>query len=468
MRRSPRSRNRLAALAAAAFLSATALATTPARAEIFNPETFTLANGMKVVVVTNERAPVVSHMVWYKVGSADDPPGKSGIAHVLEHLMFKGTDEIQPGEFSRTIARNGGQDNAFTSWDYTGYYQNIARDRLELVMKMESDRMTDLQLTPEIVAPEIKVVMEERNQRTENDPAARLREQLWAMLFVHHPYGTPIIGWMHEIAALDQQDALDFYKSWYAPNNAILIVSGDVTAAELKPLAESTYGKTPAGKVPERVRTTEPPTEGERRIILRDPQVQQPSWQRVWKAPSYNQGATEHAYALQVLETVVSGGATARLYRNLVVEDKAAAGVSMFYSPSAYDLGTLGVSATPLPGGDVETVEKAVEAELAELLRDGVTAEEVETAKKRMVREAIFARDSLQGPAYIFGLGLTTGQTVEDVEAWPDRIAAVTVEQVNAAARAVLSQNGHVTGVLLPDVQTAEAPAAPAAGEKSR
>lgn len=461
-RRPLRSRNRLAALATASLLFTTALAIPAARAEIFNPETFTLANGMKVVVVTNERAPVVSHMVWYKVGSADEPPGKSGIAHVLEHLMFKGTDELEPGEFSRTIARNGGRDNAFTSYDYTGYFQNIARDRLELVMSMEADRMTDLRLTPEITAPEVKVVMEERRQRTDNDPSARLREQLWAMLFVHHPYGTPIIGWMHEIEDLDHEDALAFYKDWYAPNNAVLVVSGDVTAEELKPLAEATYGKIPVGKVPERVRTEEPPTEGERRIVLRDEQVQQPSWQRMWKAPSYNAGATEHAYPLQVLQTVMSGGATARLYKNLVVEDKKAAGVSMWYSPTSYDLGTIGIGATPLPGGDVEEMETAIEEEVARLLRDGVTEEEVKSAKKRMVREAIFARDSLQGPAYIFGLGLTTGQTVEDVEAWPERIAAVTAEQVNEAARAVLAQDGHVTGVLLPQQQTAELPPAAA------
>lgn len=456
-------RRRLAALAAAAALFTSMLAAPPALAQIFNPETFTLDNGMQVVVVTNERAPVVSHMVWYRVGSADEPRGKSGIAHLLEHLMFKGTERLQPGEFSRTIARNGGRDNAFTSYDYTAYFQNIARDRLELVMSMEADRMANLRLTPEITIPEVSVVMEERRQRTDNNPSARLSEQMWATLFVHHPYGTPIIGWMHEIEKLDHEDALDFYRHWYSPNNAVLIVAGDVTAEQLRPLAEATYGKVPAAeRVPERLRVQEPPAQGERRIILRDDQVQQPSWQRAWTAPSYNRGASEHAYALQVLQTVMSGGATARLYRRLVVEDKVAAGVSMWYAPTAYDLGTIGFSATPLPGGDVETVERAVEAEIARLLADGVTAEEVETAKTRMVREAIFARDSLQTPAYIFGLGLSTGLTVEDVEAWPNRIAEVTVEQVNAAARAVLTRDGHVTGILLPQAQV-EAAAAPAA-----
>ncbi|HYC05324.1 MAG TPA: pitrilysin family protein [Azospirillaceae bacterium] len=439
-----------------------ALSAPPAAARVFDPETFTLPNGMKVVVVTNRRAPVVSHMVWYGVGSADEPRGKSGIAHFLEHLMFKGTDEIKPGEFSRTIARNGGRDNAFTSYDYTAYFQNIARDRLELVMRMEADRMADLQLTDEVVTPERSVIMEERRQRTENEPGARLQELLSASLWVHHPYGTPIIGWMHEIEGLNRQDAIDFYRSWYAPNNAVLVVAGDVTAAELRPLAEKYYGAVKPREVPKRVRVKEPPVESARRVTLRDDQVSQPSWGRTWKAPSYVQGASEHAYPLQVLETIMSGGATARLYRSLVVEQKIAAGVSLYYQADALNLGTLGVSATPVPGGDLDALEKAVEAEIAKLLKDGVTAEEVETAKKRMIAEATYARDSLQGPAYAFGIALTTGRTVEDVEAWPDRVKAVTQEQVNAAARAVLAQTDHVTGLLLPEAEGAAKPQAQA------
>ncbi|QJE74884.1 insulinase family protein [Aerophototrophica crusticola] len=448
----------MALAAGVAFTALVALAP-PVSARVFDPETFTLSNGMQVVVVTNRRAPVVSHMVWYKVGSADEPRGKSGIAHYLEHLMFKGTDELKPGEFSRTVARNGGRDNAFTSYDYTAYFENIARDRLELVMKMEADRMADLRLTEEVALPERAVVMEERRQRTGNNPGARLWEMMNSALFIHHPYGTPIIGWMNEIEQLTYKDALDFYKTWYAPNNAMLVVAGDITAAELKPLAEKTFGKIPARKVPERVRVDEPPTEGARRVSLTDPQVRQPSWQRLWKAPSYAEaGEKPDAYALQVLQTIMGGGATSRLYRTLVVEQKVAASASMWYSPTALDLGTLGLGASPMPGVELAKVESAMEAEVARLLKDGVTAEEVETAKTRLRREAVFARDSLQGPAEAFGYALATGQTVEDVEAWPDRIGKVTVEQVNAAAKAVLSQQDHVTGVLLPD------PNAPATG----
>jgi zinc protease len=452
-----------AGVALSALMGLTAIF--PAAARVFDPETFTLKNGMQVVVVNNPRAPVVSHMVWYKVGSADEEPGKSGLAHYLEHLMFKGTDKMKPSEFSRTVARNGGRDNAFTAYDYTAYFENIARDRLELVMGMEADRMVNLRLTDDIVLPERKVIQEERRQRTENEPASRLYEQLYSLLFVHHPYGTPIIGWMHEIEKLTTQDALDFYKRHYAPNNAILVVAGDITAAELKPLAEKTYGKIkPSKDIPARVRVTEPPTEGARRITLTDDQVRQPNWMRLWKAPSYNAGEKQYASALEVLESILADGATSRLYKSLVVEQKIAAGVNLSYNPYALDLGTLSISATPAPGQDVAAVETALDAELAKLLSGGVTDAEVASAKVRLRRDAIFARDSLQGPAYAFGVALTTGQTVEDVETWPDRIAAVTREQVEQAAKLVLGQDNHVTGILMPT--TAPAPtqaAAPAA-----
>lgn len=430
------------------------------RRGVFFPETFTLANGMRVVVVTNRRVPVVTHMVWYGVGGADEPRGKSGIAHFLEHLMFKATDEMAAGEFSRVVARNGGRDNAFTSWDYTAYFQNVARDRLELVMKMEADRMVDLRLTDEAVLPERDVVLEERRQRSENEPGDRLSEQLQAALFVHHPYGTPVIGWGHEIRGLDRADAEAFYRAWYAPNNAVLVVSGDVTAEELRPLAERYYGSIPARPVPERARVQEPPLSAERRVILRDAEVRQPSLRRIYHAPSYRRGATEHAYALQVLSEILGGGATSRLHRELVLDRRLAIGAGSGYSPTALDLAAFGLYLTPAPGVEIERVEAAMDEVVDKALEEGVTAEEVETAKSRMQRDAIFARDSLQGPAYAFGMALTTGGTAEEVESWPARIAAVTTEQVNAAARHVLGQTGYATGVLLP----AEVPEAAQAG----
>lgn len=435
-------------LAGVSLLTA-ALATPVAAQGVFFPETFTLSNGMEVVAVVNRRVPVVAHMVMYKVGSADEPRGKSGIAHYLEHLMFKGTETVEPGAFSKEVSRHGGRDNAFTSFDYTGYFQTVAADRLEMVMRLEADRMANLRLTDELARPELQVVREERRQRTDNSPQARLGEQVAATLFVHHPYGTPIIGWDGEIAALTKDDAVDFYRTWYAPNNAVLLVSGDVDVARLRALAEETYGRVPARPVPPRVRVEEPPTAAARRVVLRDGEVRQPSFQRHYLAPSYNRGAGEHAYALQVLGEIMSGE-TGRLYRALVVDRKVATSAGMSYSPDAFDLARLALFASPTPETSMDDLETAMEGEIARLMADGVTADEVERAKRRLRFAAVYARDSVFGPARTFGTAIATGQTVADVEAWPDRIAAVTKEVVDAAARAVLGQTNHVTGLLLP------------------
>ena len=269
------------------LLAATLPGVRAATAQVFNPETFTLSNGMQVVVISNHRSPIVTHMVWYRTGAADEAWGKSGIAHFLEHLMFRGTHEMPPGEFSKTVARNGGRDNAFTSYDYTGYFQNVARDRLELVMKLEADRMVNLVLTDEIVNPERDVILEERRQVVENRPGSLLREQMGAAMYLNHPYGRPVIGWEHEIRGLTREDAISWYRTYYAPNNAILVVAGDITAADLKPLAERYYGPIAARPVPERVRPQEPPPRAARRVELKDPRVAQPSVTRNYLAPSY-------------------------------------------------------------------------------------------------------------------------------------------------------------------------------------
>lgn len=451
-------RNPAAAVAVLALVAAAPA--TAAEKGVFFPETFTLANGMPVVVVTNRRVPVVTQMVWYKVGAADDPYGTSGIAHFLEHLMFKGTDQIAPGAFSRIIARNGGRDNAFTSYDYTAYHQNVARDRLELVMRMESDRMTNLRLTDAVVYPERDVILEERRQRVENDPSDRLDEQVRAVQFVHHPYGTPVIGWASEMAGLTREDAETFYKKWYTPANAILVVAGDISAEELKPLAEKYYGSIPPHAVPERRRVTEPPITAARRVTLRDAEVRQPMLRRSWIAPSYHTAEGGTAYALQVLSEILGGGADTRLYRSLVVDQKIATSAWFGYSATALDDTTIVAGGSPAPGVPMDTFEAALDAEIGRLLTGGVTEEEVATAKKRLLAEAAYARDSLNGPAQALGAALATGQTVDDVESWPVRIDAVTKADVDAAARLVLARTDHVTGVLLPD----DAPPPAAAG----
>jgi zinc protease len=433
------------------------------RKGVFFPDTFMLGNGMQVVVVTNQRVPVITHMVWYKVGAADQVTGKSGIAHFLEHLMFKATDELKTGEFSRIVARNGGRDNAFTSWDYTAYYQNVAADRLELVMKMEADRMANLRLTDETVLPERDVVLEERRQRTENEPGDKLSELVQSSLFVHHPYGTPVIGWENEIRQLTRDDANEFYQTWYAPNNAVLVIAGDVTVDQVRPLAEKYFGRIAPRPVPARFRVEEPPFAAERRVILRDAEVRQPGLRRLYLAPSYNRGETQHAYPLEVLSEIVGGGATSRLYRSLVVEQQLATSAGTGYSAGSYDLSVFGAYVSPNPNVDMDKLETALIEQLNKVVTEGVTAQEVETAKIRMVRDSIFARDSLRAPAMSFGEALAIGRTIEDVEAWPERIAAVTIEQVDAAARAVLGQTNPMTGLLLPDPvrQAAAAPPQP-------
>lgn len=435
---------------AALVVTAMAMVAGPAAAQVFNPEVFTLGNGMQVVVVPNHRVPVVSHMVWYKVGSADEVPGKTGLAHLLEHLMFKGTAEVPAGEFSRIVARHGGRDNAFTSSDYTGYFQNVAKDRLELVMKLEADRMANLAIDPGSVKAERDVVLEERRSRTDNDPSALLAERMEAVLYLNHPYRNPIIGWASEVGKLERDDALAFYRRYYAPNNAILIVGGDITAAELKPLAEKYYGPVEPRPTPPRLRPEEPPPAAARRVVLHDPQVRQPSWSRRYLAPSYNAGDRSYAYPLQVLAEVIGGGSTSRLYRSLVVDQKLASSAGAWYDPSALDLTTFGVHASPRQGVAMDKLEAAMLDELRRIAAEGVDPAEVERAKSRLRASIVYARDSLHTGVYTLGQALTTGQTVADVEAWPQRIAAVTPELVSQAARLVLDDKASVTGVLLP------------------
>ena len=426
------------------------IAVAAAQAQVFNPETITLSNGLQVVSITNARAPVVAHMVWYRIGAADEPPGKSGIAHFLEHLMFKGTKEIPPGEFSKIVANNGGRDNAFTGYDYTGYFQNIARDRLELVMKMEADRMSNLVLTDAEVNPEREVVREERRSVVENNPRSRLREQLNAALFLNHPYGRPIIGWDHEIRDLTTADALAWYRSYYAPNNAVLVVAGDITMAELKPLAEKHYGAIPAKPMPARARPVEPPHQSARRVELKDSRVRQVAWNRVYIAPSYVAGEKEHADPLQVLAEVVGGGVSSRLHRSLVLDRPLTTSAGAYYDPDSLDQTGFGVSAALRPEAKLEDFEAAMEAELRRIVEEGVGEDEVERAKSRMRAAAVYARDSLQGGARALGTAIVTGTSIDHVENWPQRIAAVTAAQVSAAARAILREERSVTGLLLP------------------
>ncbi len=415
------------------------------------PESFALENGMNVLVIPDHRAPVVTHMVWYKVGAADETPGKTGLAHFLEHLMFKGTEKIAPGEFSRIVARNGGQDNAFTHYDFTAYFQVIAKDRLPLVMEMEADRMTNLRLTDAEVLPERDVVMEERRMRIENNPVAALQSDMNEALYGAHPYGRDIIGYMDEIAGLGTADALDFYKRFYTPNNATLIVAGDVTVAELRPLAEQFYGGI-AVQAPTFIRDRVPAVwpEDDKRLERRDPRVTQATWLRFYPAPSHRTASEADVAAFAVLAEILGGGTTSRLYRALVVDQRIASGVQSWYEGNRLDDGKFGIYALPQVGGDLPVLERAIEAEVQRLLTDGIDKEELERARTVIAASAVYARDNQRTMAYAYGEGLMTGLTVAQIHEWPDHVRRVTREDVARVARLVFENNPSVTGEMLP------------------
>lgn len=422
----------------------------PAQAQVFRPETFTLDNGMQVVVVTNRMAPVVTHMVWYRVGAADEAPGQSGIAHFLEHLMFRGTETLADGEFSEIVRRNGGNDNAFTSWDFTAYFQNISVEHLERVMRMEADRMVNLRLDPDTVETERGVVMEERLQRIDNDPSAILSEQMMAALYQNHPYGRPIIGWMHEIEALTVEQIQAFYDAWYAPSNAILVVSGDIDAETLRPLAEEIYGTIPTGEVAERVRPTEPPNQIPRRLELSDPRVQQVGWREFVIVPSARTGNPEFTDGLMMLGDLLGSGTTSLMYQDLVVEQGLATAAGAWYSDSDREDTIFGFYAVPTAGTDPKAIEDAIVAILQDLVENGPDADQLERIRSQMDLAAVFARDSISGPARLLGRVLATDGSIERLEAWPQRLAAISAEDVQAAGAYLLETQRRVTGLLLP------------------
>ena len=413
---------------------------------------FRLANGLEVVVIPDHRTPVVTHMIWYRNGSADDPAGKSGIAHFLEHLMFKGTHAHPQGEFSNVVAELGGQENAFTSLDYTAYYQRVAREHLGTMMALEADRMTNLVLSDEIVDPERDVVLEERRMRVETDPGSQLGEALSAALFTHHPYGKPIIGWMHEIEGLGREDALAFYRRFYTPENAILVVAGDVGTDEVRRLAQDTYGRIPArGEAPVRVRPQEPESRAQRLVSLADPKVEQPVLQRTWLVPSYATAEPGEAEALDVLLQVIGASATGRLHRRLVVESRNAVMAGGWYMGTALDRTRLLLYAVPRPGVALEVLGREIDATVADFVANGVDERELARAKTRLIADTVYARDSQSSLARIYGSTLTTGGTVDSVSRWPDDIEAVTADAVREAARRWLDPRRGVTGYLIKD-----------------
>lgn len=429
-----------------------------AMAKVFDADHYHLENGMEIVVVPNHRAPVVTHMVWYKTGAGDEKTGHSGIAHFMEHLMFKGSGndvfgQIEAGKFSKIIKSLGGRDNAFTSWDYTAYFQSVAKEHLGQVMRMEAGRMVGFSPDESHINSEREVILEERRQRTDNSPEAQFSETLYARAFVNHPYGTPIIGWKHEMETLSRDDALDWHAHHYAPNNAILVVSGDVTGPQVYAMARHIYGTLPPRDVPEQSRVSAPPLVGKTIVDFEDIRLKEPAVQRLYRVPSF---ATDHktSLALQVLQEIMSGGQTARLYQALVKDQKIASGAGMSYNSDALNDTALWLYAVPLPGIAPETLDAALESEIRVLAKNGLREGELGEAIQRMQDAAIYARDSLQGPAMIIGRALTTGSSLDDIENWPDQIAAINEgDIIKAAQQYILDNPNYVTGYMRPKTE---------------
>jgi len=422
---------------------------------------FTLDNGLEVIVVEDPRSPAVTQMIWYRVGAADEQPGKSGIAHFLEHLMFKGTEALPAGEFSRIVRANGGRDNAFTSWDYTAYFQTVAADRLGLIMEMEADRMTGLVLPPEEVETERDVVLAERGQVVESRPGSLFSEQRRAMQFLNHPYGRPIIGWRHEIEGLTRQDALDFYAAHYSPDNAFLVIAGGVTVEEVRALAETHYGPIPhSGLERARLRPSEPPQIAPRRLSMEDERVARPYVLRTYLTEPRRSGAQREAAALALLAELLGGDpATSYLGRSLVRGAGVALGVSAFYDSEAVDASTFGLYIAPVDGVSLAEAEAALDRAVAAFLEEGPRAEDMARVLTQVRANLIYEQDNAAGRARRIGFARASGLTLEDIAAWPDLLAEITAEEIVAAGRAVFDPRRSVTGWLSDGSENAAAPA---------
>ncbi len=416
---------------------------------------FTLENGMDVVVIEDHRAPVVVHMVWYKAGSADEQPGVSGVAHFLEHLLFKQTKTLEAGELSRVVAENGGSDNAFTSYDYTAYYQRVAADRLELMMRMEADRMVNLDIGPDDILTERDVIIEERNQRVETDPGSLFREQRNAALYLNHRYGVPIIGWRHEMENLDLEDALAYYRTYYAPNNATLVVAGDVDPSQVRQLAQTYYGVIPPNPdLQPRERPQEPPHTSPRRMTFKDPRVSQPYVMRSYLAPERDPGDQRKAAALTLFAEVLGGGQTSVLTQKLQFEKQVAVYTGAFYSGLSLDDSSFGLVIVPRPDVSLEEAEQALDQVVLDVLDAGIDPVQLARIKRQFKASDIYRMDSTEGLANSYGAALSSGLTLEDIHAWPDIIQSITPEDIIQTAKEVLDINASVTGYLLAQEET--------------
>ncbi len=430
-----------------AGLAASSANAAPSQSKAFQ---FALQNGMQVVVIPDHRAPVVTQMVWFKVGAADDPPGLSGLAHFFEHMMFRGTKTVPGDQYSQTIARNGGDDNAFTTHDYTCFYEQIAKDKLKIAMTLEADRMVNLDLSDTNVTTEREIVLEERRMRIDNVPESILDEQMEAALHLSHPYGRPVIGWPDEVRRIGRIEAQAFYDHHYAPNNAILVVAGDVTPDEVRADAQATFAKLGVRELVPRWEFAQPPRFGETRMVIARSDAKVPLVSRIYRVPSYAEAAPGQAEALDVLAQLMGGDQSSALYRALVLEKRLATDVSASYDGMARDAGEFSISLSPRPGVRLDVLEHAADQVIAQMAQAAPKPDDLARAKTQLVAGTIYRRDNQYSMALAYGEALVIGLTLDDVDAWPARIRAVNGQDVVNAAKASLPKKEAVSAWLVP------------------
>ncbi|MEN3290814.1 MAG: zinc protease [Burkholderiales bacterium] len=440
-----------------------ALSFVPLAAQAQSTQEFMLKNGMKVIVKEDHRAPTVAHMVWYKVGSVDEQNGTTGVAHALEHMMFKATAKLKSGEFSKRVAALGGRENAFTSKDYTAYFQQIEKSRLEKVMELEADRMANLRFSKDEFAKEIRVVMEERRWRTEDQPTALVYESLNASAFAAHPYHHPIVGWMSDLQSMTVQDVKNWYERWYGPNNATLVVSGDVDARQVYALAEKHFGKIPRKPLPLRKPQDEPAQRGVRRVTVKAP-AENPYVALAFKVPTLRDVEKDQdVYALEVLAAVLDGYDNARLNAKLVRTDRVANTVGAGYSNIARGPVLFLLDGTPARGTTTEELEKLLRAEVARVAKEGVSEQELQRVKTQLIASQIYKRDSTFGQAMEIGVIEMTGISHTNIDRIIEKLKTVTAQQVQAVAQKYFGDDALTVATLVP-LPLSEKKAPPPAG----
>ncbi|HNU65812.1 MAG TPA: pitrilysin family protein [Methylotenera sp.] len=426
------------------------LLATPALA-LANTQEYKLENGLKIIVQEDHRSPVVVSQVWYKAGALDEVNGKTGVAHVLEHMMFKGTKKVPAGQFSRKIAAAGGRENAFTSQDYTAYFQQLEKSQLPLSFELEADRMANLNFTKEEFEKEIKVVMEERRWRTDDKPQAQVNEHFNSAAFRTHPYGRPVVGWMSDLETMRVEDTREWYNHWYAPNNAVLVVVGDVKADEVYKLAKQHFGKIKPKAVPERKPQKEPPQIGERRVVVKAP-AKLPSLQIGFHTPVLNDPNQDwEPYALEILASVLSGNDSARLNQKLVRESQVAVDVGAGYDMIARGRqGLFELAGSPSEGKTVAELETAILQQIEKIKESGVTAEELKRVKAQVIAADVYQRDSVFYQAMQIGQLELTGFSWKILKDYPAKLSAVTSEQVQEVAKKYLVKDNMTVATLDP------------------